>query len=90
MEVGGVEIGNPRDRIFIMTVATKTRTVKHIAPPASALEIQEAVGVTEEDRAIVRKVMHELGYDRLRRTVTPSLGVRRVKTGAKLKHGPKG
>ena len=36
---------------------------KHIAPKASALEIQQAVGVTEEDRALVRKVMVKLGYD---------------------------
>ncbi len=36
---------------------------KHIAPKASALEIQQAVGVTEADRALTRKVMSKLGYD---------------------------
>jgi hypothetical protein len=36
---------------------------KHIAPKASALEIQEAVGVTAADRALSRKVIHKLGYD---------------------------
>jgi len=47
---------------------------KHIAPKASALEIQQAVGVTEADRALVRKVMGELGYDvpRGRAKVAPS------------------
>ena len=35
---------------------------KHIAPQATAKEISEAVGVTETDRRIVRKVLMELGY----------------------------
>ena len=35
---------------------------KHIAPQATAKEISEAVGVTETDRRIVRKVLLELGY----------------------------
>lgn len=35
---------------------------KHIAPQATAREISEAVGVTETDRRIVRKVLVELGY----------------------------
>ena len=35
---------------------------KHIAPQATAREISEAVGVTETDRRIVRKVLLELGY----------------------------
>jgi hypothetical protein len=35
---------------------------KHIAPQATAREISEAVGVTEADRRIVRKVLAELGY----------------------------
>jgi hypothetical protein len=35
---------------------------KHIAPQATAREISEAVGVTETDRRIVRKVLMELGY----------------------------
>jgi hypothetical protein len=40
----------------------KRKTEKHIAPPATAEEIRRAVGVTKKDRAIVRKVMAELGY----------------------------
>ena len=67
-----------------MVIATKTRTVKHIAPPASAWEIQEAVGVTEEDRAIVRKVMHDLGFDKPRHAVALARGARRTKAAAKL------
>lgn len=35
---------------------------KHVAPQATAREISEAVGVTETDRRIVRKVLAELGY----------------------------
>ena len=35
---------------------------KHIAPQATAREISEAVGVTQTDRRIVRKVLMELGY----------------------------
>ena len=35
---------------------------KHIAPQATAKEISEAVGVSETDRRIVRKVLVELGY----------------------------
>lgn len=35
---------------------------KHIAPQATAKEISKAVGVTETDRRIVRKVLLELGY----------------------------
>ena len=35
---------------------------KHIAPQATAKDISEAVGVTETDRRIVRKVLVELGY----------------------------
>lgn len=35
---------------------------KHIAPRATAEEITKAVGVTEADRRIVRKVLMEMGY----------------------------
>ena len=35
---------------------------KHIAPKATAKEISQAVGVTDTDRRIVRKVLVELGY----------------------------
>ena len=35
---------------------------KHIVPPATAEEISRAVGVTQEDRAIVNKVLTDLGY----------------------------
>ena len=40
----------------------RKKTEKHIAPPATAEEIRQAVGVTRKDRAIVRKVMMDLGY----------------------------
>jgi hypothetical protein len=36
--------------------------VKHIAPPATAAQIAQAVGVTEEDRRAVDKVLRDLGY----------------------------
>jgi len=35
---------------------------KHIVAPASAEEISRGVGVTRKDKAIVRKVLTELGY----------------------------
>lgn len=35
---------------------------KHVAPRATAREISQAVGVTEADRRIVRKVLLEMGY----------------------------
>lgn len=35
---------------------------KHVAPRATAKEISQAVGVTETDRRIVRKVLLEMGY----------------------------
>ena len=35
---------------------------KHIALPATAEQISKGVGVTPEDRRIVNKVLHELGY----------------------------
>jgi hypothetical protein len=35
---------------------------KHVAPRATAREISQAVGVTETDRRIVRKVLLEMGY----------------------------
>ena len=66
-----------------MSIADKTRTTRHIAPPASAREIQEAVGVTDEDRAVVRKVMRELGYDEPRSKQASALGVRRLKIVSK-------
>jgi hypothetical protein len=37
-------------------------TMKHIAPPATAAQIAQAVGVTEEDRRAVDKVLRDLGY----------------------------
>lgn len=40
----------------------KRKTEKHIAPPASVEEISKTLGVTRKDKAIVRKVMMELGY----------------------------
>jgi hypothetical protein len=35
---------------------------KHVAPRATAREISQAVGVTETDRRVVRKVLLEMGY----------------------------
>jgi len=35
---------------------------KHIAPPATAEQIAQAVGVTEEDRRVVYEVLRNLGY----------------------------
>jgi hypothetical protein len=40
----------------------KRKTEKHIAPPASLEEISRGLGVTLKDKAIVRKVLTELGY----------------------------
>ena len=42
----------------IMGKATK----KYFAPPKTAEEISDGVGVTEEDKAIVKKVLTDLGY----------------------------
>ena len=42
----------------IMTKATK----KYFAPPLTAEQISAGVGVTEEDKAIVKKVLTDLGY----------------------------
>jgi uncharacterized protein (UPF0128 family) len=36
---------------------------KHIVVPATAEQIARTLGVTQEDREIVRKVLRELGYD---------------------------
>jgi hypothetical protein len=35
---------------------------KHIAPPATAEQIQRTIGATREDLEIVDRVMRELGY----------------------------
>jgi hypothetical protein len=37
---------------------------KHIVVPATAEQIARNLGVTQEDREIVAKVLRELGYDR--------------------------
>jgi hypothetical protein len=37
---------------------------KHIVVPATAEQIARTLGVTQEDREIVGKVLRELGYDR--------------------------
>jgi hypothetical protein len=42
----------------IMGKATK----KYFAPPLTAEQISAGVGVTEEDKAIVHKVLTRLGY----------------------------
>jgi hypothetical protein len=37
---------------------------KHIAPPATAEQIQRTLGVTQEDREIVERLLREIGeYD---------------------------
>jgi hypothetical protein len=37
---------------------------KHIAPPATAEQIQRTLGVTPEDREIVERILREIGeYD---------------------------
>jgi len=53
---------------------------KHIAPPATAAQIAQAVGVTEEDRKIVEEVLRKLGYlaDEKARKGTPQAVRRRV------------
>ena len=40
----------------------KRKTEKHIAAPATAEEISRGLGVTRKDKAIVRKVLTDLGY----------------------------
>lgn len=35
---------------------------KHIAPPATAEQIQRTLGVTREDLEIVNRIMREMGY----------------------------
>jgi hypothetical protein len=53
---------------------TRKKTEKHIALPASLEEISRGLGVTRKDKAIVRKVLAELGYigKRSARTETTS------------------
>jgi hypothetical protein len=37
---------------------------KHIVPPATAEQIQRTIGVTQEDREIVGRILREIGiYD---------------------------
>ena len=36
---------------------------KHIAPPATAEQIQRTLGVTKEDMEIVEKVLREIDYE---------------------------
>jgi len=37
---------------------------KHIRPPATAEQIQRTIGVTQEDREIVERILREIGeYD---------------------------
>jgi len=46
-------------------LATNGHSAKHVVPPATGEEIRSALGVTKQDRAIVRKAMEELGYVRV-------------------------
>jgi hypothetical protein len=41
---------------------TRKPTKKYIVSPATAEQISQGVGVTPEDRAIVTKVLTDLGY----------------------------
>jgi hypothetical protein len=41
---------------------TSKTTKKHIVSPQTAEQISRGVGVTSEDRAIVTKVLTDLGY----------------------------
>ncbi|HEX6902390.1 MAG TPA: hypothetical protein VF789_21910 [Thermoanaerobaculia bacterium] len=43
-------------------MASTGKTKKYFAPPLTAEQISAGVGVTEEDKAIVRKVLTDLGY----------------------------
>lgn len=54
---------------------------KHVAPRATAEEISKAVGVTEADRRIVRKVLLEMGY--LPEPALPSARPRTARHGSK-------
>jgi|GEM_PF-5199351 len=40
----------------------RPRTKKHIVTPGTVEEISRGVGVTKKDKALVRKVLSELGY----------------------------
>jgi hypothetical protein len=40
----------------------RPRTKKHIVTPGTVEEISRGVGVTKKDKALVRKVLLELGY----------------------------
>jgi hypothetical protein len=44
------------------SVSRKRRTKKHIVTPGTVEEISRGVGVTKRDKALVRKVLLELGY----------------------------
>ena len=50
------------DFVVSRQVPRKKRVEKHIAPPASLEEISRGLGVTRKDKAIVRRVLTELGY----------------------------
>lgn len=43
-------------------VSRRPRTKKHIVTPGTVEEISRGVGVTKKDKALVRKVLLELGY----------------------------
>jgi hypothetical protein len=53
---------------------------KHIAPPASAAQIAQAVGVTEEDRRAVGEVLRRLGFlsDEKKRCVAGKISAHRL------------
>jgi hypothetical protein len=60
--------------------AKPKKTEKHIAPPASLEEISRGLGVTSKEKAIVRRVLTELGYvgkqKSVRSKVTPENSAR--------------
>jgi hypothetical protein len=41
---------------------TDMATVKHIAPPATARQILSTIRLTKKDRAVVNKVLADMGY----------------------------
>ena len=40
----------------------RNAVIKHVVPPATAAELVEGFHITEEDRKVVEKVLHRLGY----------------------------
>ncbi len=54
-------------------------TKKYFAPPLTAEQISAGVGVTEEDKALVDKVLTELGYIGKKSATAPRKTVKKSK-----------